>query len=64
MEIMEKLLIRKQLMIEYLRLKLEEQDWHGVCDAANDLRELEVEIKCHKDEECNYLSIIEDNVKR
>jgi hypothetical protein len=22
---------------------VEEQDWHGVCDAVNDLREIEVE---------------------
>jgi len=33
---------RKRVMVEYLKLKLHEEDWHGVCDAANDLRELEV----------------------
>lgn len=27
--------------VEYLRMKVEERDWHGVADAAADLRELE-----------------------
>lgn len=36
---------QKKLMIEYMKLKMAEEDWHGVCDAANDLRELEVAIK-------------------
>lgn len=36
---------RKVKMIEYLKVKLDEQDWHGVSDAANDLRELEIEAK-------------------
>jgi hypothetical protein len=30
----------KQGMTEYLKLKLEQQDWHGVADAAMDIREL------------------------
>lgn len=34
---------RIALMVEYLRLRLEMGDWHGVMDAAADLRELEVE---------------------
>lgn len=34
---------RKAIMIAYLQLKVEEADWHGVADAAMDLRELEVE---------------------
>jgi len=29
-------------MIDYLLLKVLEEDWHGVCDAANDLREIEI----------------------
>lgn len=37
--------VRKRVMIEYMRLKIEEQDWHAVCDSANDLREIEVEIR-------------------
>ena len=36
---------RKKIMIEYLRLKLSEEDWHGVQDAASDLREIEVELR-------------------
>lgn len=36
---------RKKLFIEYLKEKIKEDDWHGVSDVANDLRELEVEMK-------------------
>lgn len=32
---------RYALYRAYLRMKEEEEDWHGVSDAANDLRELE-----------------------
>lgn len=28
-------------LVAYLRMKVEQRDWHGVSDAANDLRELE-----------------------
>lgn len=28
-------------LVEYLKLKVEQKDWHGVSDAANDLRVLE-----------------------
>lgn len=31
--------------IEYARHRLEDEDWHGLSDAANDLRELDVEIR-------------------
>lgn len=30
-------------MLEYLKLKIEERDWHGVADCAMDLREYEAE---------------------
>jgi len=30
-----------RLLVRYLRCKVEEHDWHGVMDAAADLRELE-----------------------
>jgi hypothetical protein len=34
-------LTREKLgMTEYLKLKLEQEDWHGVVDAAMDIREL------------------------
>lgn len=29
----------------YLRLKLHEEDWHGVQDAASDLRDIDAELK-------------------
>jgi hypothetical protein len=32
-------------MIEYLKLKIFEEDWHGVCDAGMDLRDLSIEEK-------------------
>lgn len=31
---------RYKIMVDYLQLKVVEKDWHGVCDAAMDLREL------------------------
>jgi len=35
----------RKILIEYIYMKLEKQDWHAVSDAANDLRELDVELK-------------------
>lgn len=35
---------RKAQMIQYLRLKLDEEDWHGVQDAASDLRDIDSEL--------------------
>jgi len=32
-------------IIRYLRVKVDVQDWHGVCDAANDLREIDAELR-------------------
>lgn len=29
-----------EIMIAYCEMKLRQRDWHGVCDAANDIREL------------------------
>ncbi len=37
--------VRREILIQYLKMKVEERDWHAVADAAMDLRELEVEIK-------------------
>lgn len=36
-----KLKEKKQLMIDYLKLKVSEGDWHGVADAAMDIREID-----------------------
>lgn len=35
-------------MIAYLLMKVEQRDWHGVSDAANDLRVLEEALKHEK----------------
>ena len=36
---------RKETMQCYLKLKLAEEDYHGVQDAASDIREIEAAIK-------------------
>jgi hypothetical protein len=33
----------RDILIDYLRMKVEECDWHAVADAANDLRVLEAQ---------------------
>lgn len=33
--------VKRAALIEYLKVKTAEGDWHGVSDAANDLRVLE-----------------------
>lgn len=35
---------RRRLMREYLQMKVEEEDWHGVQDAGSDLRDIEAEL--------------------
>jgi len=37
----DKLEEKKQTMVDYVKLKLSEEDWHGVADAAMDIREIE-----------------------
>jgi len=32
---------RKKAYIDYMRMNIEQEDWHAVSDAANDLRVLE-----------------------
>jgi len=32
---------KKKIMLDYLRLKIEEEDWHSVADCAMDLRDIE-----------------------
>jgi len=34
-----------QILIEYMKVMMARHDWHGVSDAANDLRELEAEMR-------------------
>ena len=33
--------VQKELMKEYLQVVIAQEDWHGVSDIANDIRELE-----------------------
>ncbi len=32
---------KKEILVTYMLLKVELEDWHGVADVANDIRELE-----------------------
>ena len=46
-EIGERLLIlahNRTIMLEYLEVKLDENDMHGVQDAASDIRDIDAEI--------------------
>lgn len=42
---MAELVRHRATLIEYASHRLEDEDWHGLSDAANDLRELDVEIR-------------------
>ena len=33
--------VQKEVLLDYLQVMVELQDWHGVADVAMDLRELE-----------------------
>lgn len=47
-----KLRVRKKKMLEYLMLKVEEEDYHGVADAAMDIRELDAKLELIKELTC------------
>jgi len=36
---------KKNILVDYLKMKTEDQDWHAVSDAANDIREVEIKIR-------------------
>lgn len=36
-------------LVDYMQMKIKERDWHAVCDAANDIREMEERIKTLKE---------------
>jgi len=38
------LLSSRPKLVDYLKMKLEAEDWHGVQDAASDLRDLDSEL--------------------
>lgn len=40
---------QKNRMIDYLILKVDYKDWHGVMDASCDIREIDVELRLLKD---------------
>lgn len=40
---------RHSTLVTYLKMKVEEADWHAVSDAANDLRVLEVQTQTEPD---------------
>jgi len=42
----------EEIMIQYLLLKVEKKDWHGVSDAANDLREMDAKKEDDDDGRC------------
>lgn len=37
-----------KLMKEYLLMKYQQGDWHGVADAAMDIREMEAQLRVKK----------------
>jgi len=37
--------VQMQVLIDYLQVMIARRDWHGVSDAANDLREMEAEMR-------------------
>ena len=39
---------QRQVLIDYLQVMVARSDWHGVADAAMDLREMEAERKRHE----------------
>ena len=44
-----------QILIEYMKVMMVRHDWHGVSDVANDLRELEAEIRSLEEAEMRSL---------
>ena len=38
------LVARREQLISYLKMKVEEEDWHGCADACMDLREIDAKL--------------------
>jgi hypothetical protein len=36
---------QRTILLAYARAKLDDEDFHGVCDACNDLREIDAELR-------------------
>lgn len=43
-----------ETLIDYMKSKIEERDFHAVSDAANDVRELEERIRVYKKLRAEY----------
>ena len=41
----------KRTMIEYLKLKVKQEDYHGVADAAMDIREIDAKLSVLKSQD-------------
>lgn len=39
--------VQKEVMLEYLQIMIAREDWHGVADAAMDLRDMEAEKRSY-----------------
>lgn len=39
--------VQKEIMLEYLQIMIAREDWHGVADAAMDLRDMEAEARSY-----------------
>lgn len=42
---LEQLEMKRAGLISYLKLKVDEEDWHGCADACMDLREIEAKME-------------------
>ena len=40
----DQLIARRVKLIEYMKMKIEEEDWHAVADASMDLREIDAKL--------------------
>lgn len=41
---------QKEILLEYLQVKIAQEDWHGVADVAMDIREMEAATKTKEKE--------------
>jgi hypothetical protein len=39
----------REILIAYLKMKVEIEDWHGIADAAMDIREVDAKISVLRD---------------
>lgn len=46
---------RYLIMVDYCKMKVQEKDWHGVCDAAMDIRDI---LAAHPEVESSQMPVI------